>query len=639
MGKNLIRYEYKDAIFELECNESWNGKIYSYYIVGLLKYGEALELPETYQQYPVTKSYFSGERTWDYWGKKKDHVQYPGVRKLVVPKIIETLDIVNLTFPDLQEIVIDPENQTYQTDGKMLFEYNRNKKLVLKLALCAGMQSEKVIVPAKIVEVADGAFAYTKCTEVEYESTSTSVNSEAFRDSAWKKAQGDVVYIGTTLYKVKETFEGEVLQVKEGTRRFDVKAFQSKMPGTLITPVIPPNNALKGRWGKIAGFREIVITAAGMKVNFNTLRQWERLQSVRFQEHKLYRDEEGVVFSKDGKTLLFFPPNKEIKHYTIPKGVITVGRLAFSEQKHLEEIDMADSVKTMQQGAFYHCHSLKKIRISESVTEILDANLFSPLGMFEGCGSLCEVILPAKLQYIGSHAFAGTALQTLEIPERVRQIGEYALAAKNLHTVTLPKSCHIVGRGALLYAKEIVAYEGSARGLISAVEAVFHGDNDKLANLNWHEVMISMRNSRGERTDTIWIPESLQHTAASFVDIAWNGEKFDYDEYYNCFSKIQNTQEKLEFATNAAKRLKDVRGTEFEVYFRHTAKRIAERLIEKQEEKGLIDFLKEDYLSETALKGLLKKCNEADMTKATAYILKKGEKHGKGNRKTTAIRI
>lgn len=638
MGKTLIHYEYKDAVFELKWNESWNGKIYSYYIVGLRQHGEVLELPETYQQYPVTGSYFLGERTWSN-REKKDHMQYPGVRKLVVPKTIETLDMDNLTFPELQEIVIDPENQRYQTDGKMLFEYNRNKKLELKLALCAGMQSEKVIVPADIAEVVDGAFAHTKCTEVEYESASTGVSSEAFRDSEWQKTQGDVVYIGTTLYKVKKTFEEEVLRVKEGTRRFDAKAFQNRLPDKLITPVIPSNQALKGRWGEIAGFQEIVITSVGMKVNFNTLRQWEKLQAVRFQEHRLFRDEDGVVFSKDGKTLFFFPPNKEIKQYTIPKGVITIGRLAFSEQKYLEEIDMADSVKTMQQGAFYHCHALKKIRISESVIEILDANLFSPLGMFEGCRRLCEVILPAKLQYIGSHAFMGTALQTLEIPEKVRQIGEYALAAENLQTVNLPKSCHIVGKGALMYAKEIMAYEGSARGLISAVEAVPRGINDKLANLDWHEAMIYMRNSRGDRTDTIWIPESMQHTAASFVDIAWNGEKFDYDEYYNCFSKIQNTQEKLEFATIAAKRLKDVQGTEFEVYFRHTAKRIAERLIEKHEEKGLIDFLKEDYLTEAALKGLLKKCNEASMTKAVAYILKKGEKHGKGNRKTTAIRI
>lgn len=638
MKHDFVDYEYKGAVFELERIEAWYGKDYSYFIVGLKRYGEVLELPETYQQISITQSYFMEDKSGDYTKNKAKKLQYPGVKKLVVPKTITTLDIDNLTFPDLQEIIIDPDNKKYQTDGRMLFQRWDNK-LHLKLALCAGMQSEKVIVPRIISEVENGAFAHTKCTEIEYESDSTSVNSDAFRDSAWQKAQGDVIYIGNELYKVKETFKGEVLQVKEGTRRFDAKAFQLKQPQKLITPVIPPNHILKKELGNLFGFHELVVTSTRIKVNFNSLRQWIGLEAVKFKEHKLYRDEDGVVFSKDGKTLLFFPPNKKIKKYTIPENVTTVGRLAFSEQRHLEEIEMSDSVKTLNQGAFYRCDHLKKIRISANITEIPDANIFSPIGMFEGCRQLREVVLPAKLQHIGSQAFAGTALQELEIPEKVRQIGEYALAADYLTSVILPKACHIVGKGALLNAKTITAYEGSARGLISAVEAPLYGENYVLANLNWHEVKIHMKNSRGEVSDIIWIPESLQHMAASFVDIAWNSEKFDYDEYYNCFSKIQNTQEKLEFATNAAKHLKDIQGTEFETYFRHAAKRIAERLIKKHEEKGLIDFLKEDYLSEAALKSLLKKCNEAEMTKAAAYILKKGEKNGKGNRKTTAIRI
>ena len=300
---------------------------------------------------------------------------------------------------------------------------------------------------------------------------------------------------------------------------------------------------------------------------------------------------------------------------------------------------MPDSVRVIQQGAFYGCMSLERIRLSENVSEIIDANIFSPEGVFAACKKLKYVVLPEKLKYIGSFAFFHTAIEEIRIPEKVRQIGDYAFASTLLGRVALPRACHIVGNGAFSTVQEVTAYEGTARGLVPALEAVFPEDHNKLANIQWHEAKITMLDRHGNILDQIWIPESLKHAAAFYVDMAWNGENFDYEAYYNCFSAIQDNKEKLEFAANAVKRTGDISGTEFEAYYRHMGKKIAVALVEKRQEESLVRMLKEGYLSDAALDALLKLCNEAGMTTAAGYILKQKERNGKGQRKTAAIRL
>ena len=562
---------------------------------------------------------------------------YPGIKRLSVPESYKNLDFNNLTFPDLEELEIDEKNAVYHTDGKMLY-LKKASSWSLLLALCAGMREETVVIPKQVRTVENRAFSGTVCRHIIFENPDIKLERDAFADSVWLKEQDNVVYIGSLLYRIKKGFKEESLIVDEKCSRFDQYAFREAVPSKIVTPVVPSVKHFN-QYGRSIPCQSLTVTGSNTRVNFKSLRQWERLKEVHFVNHRKYKDIDGVVFSANGRALLFYPPARPETAYRIPDGVMEIGAEAFCRQQYLKKVTMPDSVKTIRQGAFNSCKELVSVKISEGVREIMDANVFSPLGLFAGCSKLEEVTLPTGLLYIGAWAFSHTALKTIDIPPKVTQIGTYAFANTPLDNVKLPRSCHLVGKGAFCSVESISAYEGTAKGLIPGLEAVFPGESDKIANLQWHEAYISMLGKNGALKDTVWIPKSLKHAAASFIDAAWNNDAFDYGEYYSCFENIQDKNEKLEFAAHASRRLGDISGTEFERYFRRTAKNIAVKLIEKNQEKELVDLLRKDYLSDSALDSLLDRCSRAGLTTAAAYILQKKRKNGTGKRKTAAIRL
>ncbi len=133
-------------------------------------------------------------------------------------------------------------------------------------------------------------------------------------------------------------------------------------------------------------------------------------------------DVDGVIYTKDMKTLLFYPISKDledvkdndgndikISKYTIPQGVETIRSKAFYKCGYLTEINIPDSVKRIEEKAFFRC------------------------------GAITEVKLPQSLEFIGKDAFSYCyGLTELNIPANVKQIDEYAFYnCTNLLTVNV----------------------------------------------------------------------------------------------------------------------------------------------------------------------------------------------------------
>ena len=133
-------------------------------------------------------------------------------------------------------------------------------------------------------------------------------------------------------------------------------------------------------------------------------------------------DVDGVIYTKDMKTLLFYPISKDlvdakgndgndvkISKYTIPQGVETIRSKAFYKCGYLTEINIPDSVKRIEEKAFFRC------------------------------GAITDVKLPQSLEFIGKDAFSYCyGLTELNIPANVKQIDEYAFYnCTNLLTVNV----------------------------------------------------------------------------------------------------------------------------------------------------------------------------------------------------------
>lgn len=81
-------------------------------------------------------------------------------------------------------------------------------------------------------------------------------------------------------------------------------------------------------------------------------------------KNKNYSSIDGVVFSKDKKTLIAYPKGKTDKNYYVPYGTTEISNAAFYANKYLKKLNISKSVTDIYGYAFIHCKNLSKIKIN-----------------------------------------------------------------------------------------------------------------------------------------------------------------------------------------------------------------------------------------------------------------------------------
>lgn len=106
---------------------------------------------------------------------------------------------------------------------------------------------------------------------------------------------------------------------------------------------------------------------------------------------------DGVIYTKDMKTIVFFPPAKE-GEYKVADTVETVRTKAFYKCAKVTEVTLPDTLKEIQEKAFFHCDAMAEINLPEGLTLIgKDA--------FSYCYGLTEINIPASVTQIDEYAF------------------------------------------------------------------------------------------------------------------------------------------------------------------------------------------------------------------------------------------
>ncbi len=83
-----------------------------------------------------------------------------------------------------------------------------------------------------------------------------------------------------------------------------------------------------------------------------------------------YKDIDGNLYSKDGKTLIQYAIGKTATSFAIPNSVTSIGKGAFFNCTSLTSITIPDGVTSIGGDAFSCCESLTSITIPDSVTSI-----------------------------------------------------------------------------------------------------------------------------------------------------------------------------------------------------------------------------------------------------------------------------
>jgi len=100
--------------------------------------------------------------------------------------------------------------------------------------------------------------------------------------------------------------------------------------------------------------------------------------------NSVFKDKDGIVFSKDEKELFLYPAGKVMSSYIVPDHVTKLGYGAFLNCENLAKIEMQNGITTIGREAFYNCKNLKVIKLPGSVTTIENK-------AFQYCSSLDTV--------------------------------------------------------------------------------------------------------------------------------------------------------------------------------------------------------------------------------------------------------
>jgi len=85
--------------------------------------------------------------------------------------------------------------------------------------------------------------------------------------------------------------------------------------------------------------------------------------------NKHYSSVDGVLFSKDKKSIIKYP-NKKQNTYSIPNTVTNISSYAFRDDTNLEYISLPKNVTSVDYGAFIDCPNLIKVTLPRELTDI-----------------------------------------------------------------------------------------------------------------------------------------------------------------------------------------------------------------------------------------------------------------------------
>ena len=307
-----------------------------------------------------------------------------GCKKVVINDTVTTID--EFAFADscfLEEVE---------------FSGNSQLKLIGHQAFRNCRSLKSITIPASVETIANGAFINTNDMDL-------SGKAYLFNGSIHDYEEAE--------YNFNDTYSLTTVTFAEGSKLklIDQWAFQGHQALKSIT--------LPDSLEKI-GYGAFIICTSLTEINvpknvdeigacaFQT-RGWNyesgNLSKITVDENNPnFKSVDGVVFSKDGKTIVAYPVAKS-GEYGIPADVSKIAEAAFA-----------------------NCQKLTSVTIPEGVTEI-------PENAFSYCTALAEAKLPSTLKTIGKWGFEATAMTSIDIPESVTAIDAHAFESSSLKNI------------------------------------------------------------------------------------------------------------------------------------------------------------------------------------------------------------
>ncbi len=301
---------------------------------------------------------------------------------------------------ELQSVTF-PSNGSIQSVGAYAF------------AECTSLK--KVTLPESLIEIPVGMFAYCTALEsVTFGSGVTSMDDEAFR--------GCTALTEVALPDTLTTMGDFVFYMCTGLKSVDIPESLQSLGSYSFTGCV--------------SMESFHIPSTLESLGESSFLGCMGLEEMTVDEdHPNYMVDDGILYSKDGSVLYFYPPSRTDTTFQVPAGVSDIYDGAFFQCNHLEYVEFPEGLTTIGAGSFDYCTSLVAVVIPESVTSIMST-------AFADCTSLERVTFTGaededggagETLVIGDHAFyACDSLMEVILPKRVSEIGEYAFGCTEI---------------------------------------------------------------------------------------------------------------------------------------------------------------------------------------------------------------
>lgn len=151
------------------------------------------------------------------------------------------------------------------------------------------------------------------------------------------------------------------------------------------------------------------------------------------EENPFFYSEDGVVYTKDRKTLICYSTNKKSKKFVIPDSVTAIAPLAFANTRnYLEKVILPDGLKKLGSGAFFCCEQLKYINLSNKIkiTSITD---------YDTKGEWCADDMMSRDECQNGH-YEKTSKNSINKKQPVTQNMAGTFEGTKLKKITIPDS-------------------------------------------------------------------------------------------------------------------------------------------------------------------------------------------------------
>jgi len=342
----------------------------------------------------------------------------------------------------LKEIKIDGENGPYIDIDGVVFNHSDSSTIYF---YPAGKTDTEYVIPDKVTTINPYAFYQSRLVSVGLPDHLTKIDASAFAycsELTSINIPDGVTYLGSSAFKgcskltsiripdgvtilrnnifdgcseltsieipnsvtiiSKYAFSGcsnlTSIHIPDGVTTIDEYTFKNC---SSLTSIEIPNSVTRisqYAFRYCSSLSSLYIPASLTRLDYRAFDGCKVLQSITVdKENETFMDIDGVMFSKSGDNIHFYPAGRPETEYVIPDEVTTINSGVFLESR-LVSIILPDNLKRISGNAFLHCRELTSLHIPDGVTSI-GGNAFN------GCSKLTSIAIPSSVTSMGTGVF------------------------------------------------------------------------------------------------------------------------------------------------------------------------------------------------------------------------------------------